>query len=71
MGSLLFVAVRWLVAGVALAVGVEVGKFFIKKAEEEGITDNLSEGVDQTLKDIKHTWTGRQNKDETEQPPRS
>jgi hypothetical protein len=65
MGPLLAVALRWAVAGIAMGVGVEIGKMIYNKANED---EWISKGIDETAEDLKHTWTGRsgENKKDTE-----
>jgi hypothetical protein len=55
MGPLAAVALRWLVAGVAMSLGIELGKTIINKANEG---EWLTKGMEDTMKDIKHTWMG-------------
>ena len=59
MGApLIGLAVRWAVIGVASAIGYELGRIVFERANEDNwITDGFAD----TMKDLKHTWTGRPN----------
>lgn len=56
MGPLLGVALRWAVAGIAMGIGVEVGKWAFNKANED---EWITKGIEETAEDLRHTWTGR------------
>ncbi len=48
--------VRWFVLGFAASVGWKLGNYVIDKLKE---SEWLSKEAEETLKDIKCTWTGR------------
>jgi hypothetical protein len=56
MGPLLTVALRWVVVGVAMGIGVEIGKWAFNKANEDGA---ITKRLDEAAEDTRYTWTGR------------
>jgi hypothetical protein len=55
--------VRWAVIGVASYVGSKVAQQLWESADKDGW---ISKGAQDTLEDLRHTWTGRQSTKDTD-----
>ena len=66
MGPVFALIGRWALAGLAMSIGMAVGKHLVDATTTED--GWIAEGVKETVKDLEHTWTGRSNIKKEELP---
>jgi hypothetical protein len=60
---LLFPILRWMVLGAAASIGWRLASYAADKVNED---DWITDGLQDTLRDLKHTWSGRSDPREPE-----